>query len=77
MARQRWPQVCVFETSRSDANSASEEEERLKVIMGGEQAESLLSLQLTGPKVSSNNQSVVRHEETCDVVSPRLYTGKG
>ena len=49
----------VFETSRSGADSESEEEEMLAAIMNGEPAESL-----------------ARHEETFDVVSPWCYTRK-
>ena len=64
----------VFETSRSGADSESEEEEMLTTIMNGEPAESLSALQLTGPEVSSSNQSLARHEETSDVVSPWCYT---
>ena len=64
----------VFETSRSEADSESEEEETLATIMNGEPAESLSALQLTGPEVSSSNQSLAWHEETFDVVSPWCYT---
>ena len=64
----------VFETSRSGADSESEEEEMLTTIMGGEPAKSLPTLQLTGPEVSSSNQSLAQHEETSDVLSPWCYT---
>ena len=64
----------VFETSWSGADSESEEEEMLTIIMNGEPAESLSALQLTGRELSSSNQSLARHEETFDVVSPWCYT---
>ena len=64
----------VLETSTSGADFESEEEEMLMTIMGGEPIESLPVVQLTGPEVSSNNQSPTQHEETSNVVSPWCYT---
>ena len=64
----------VLKTNRSGANFESDEEEMLTTIMGGEPTERLLALQLTGPEVSYNNQSLAQHEETFDVVSPWCYT---